>query len=90
MVADHTAVNDKALALVKKLGVTPEPNATSTALSDGAKKKLMDFVKLSGQDFDRAYVANEVAFHNTVNGALRNTLIPKQRIPNSRTCWKPV
>jgi len=30
MVKDHTAVNDKALALVKKLGVTPEDNARQT------------------------------------------------------------
>ena len=29
MVRDHTAVNDKALALVKKLNVTPEDNDTS-------------------------------------------------------------
>lgn len=76
MVADHTAVNDKALALVKKLGVTPEPNPTSTALSDAAKKKLADFGKLSGAAFDREYVDNEVAYHKTVNGALKNTLIP--------------
>ena len=32
MVRDHTAVNDKALALVKKLNVTPEDNDTSQAL----------------------------------------------------------
>jgi len=31
MVRDHTAVNDKALALVKKLHVTPEANATNMA-----------------------------------------------------------
>jgi putative membrane protein len=29
MVRDHKAVNDQALALVAKLGVTPEDNATS-------------------------------------------------------------
>ena len=29
MVKDHTAVNDQALALVKKLNVTPEDNETS-------------------------------------------------------------
>ena len=36
MVRDHEAVNDKALALVKKLGVTPEDNPTSKSLSDAA------------------------------------------------------
>ena len=32
MLRDHEAVNEKALALVKKLKVTPEANATSEAL----------------------------------------------------------
>ena len=32
MVRDHTAVNKQALALVKKLKVTPEDNDTSKAL----------------------------------------------------------
>ena len=31
MVRDHKAVNDQALALVKKLGVTPQDNPTSQA-----------------------------------------------------------
>lgn len=76
MVRDHKAVNDKALALVKKLKVTPEDNATSQALSKGAKDELAKLSKLSGAAFDRAYADNEVAYHKTVNGALAKTLIP--------------
>ncbi len=33
MVRDHQAVNDKALALVKKLHVTPQDNPTSQGLT---------------------------------------------------------
>jgi putative membrane protein len=76
MVRDHQAVNDKALALVKKLNVTPEDNATSQALTKGAEAKQAELEKLSGAAFDRAYVENEVAYHKTVNGALKDTLIP--------------
>ena len=76
MVRDHKAVNDQALALVKKLGVTPEENPTSTALSEQAKATLARLDALSGAEYDRAYVDNEVAYHRTVNGALRDTLIP--------------
>src|SRR4051794_31137160 len=36
MVRDHKAVNDQALALVKKLGVTPAANPTSASLSAAA------------------------------------------------------
>jgi putative membrane protein len=76
MVRDHTAVNEKAMALVKKLGVIPQDNPTSQALSKDAAAKLTAFAKLRGADFDKAYLANEVAFHKTVNGALSSTLIP--------------
>jgi putative membrane protein len=76
MQRDHTAVNDQALALVKKLGVTPEDNATSQALSKGAAEELKKLSALKGDAFDKAYVDNEVAYHKTVNGALSGTLIP--------------
>jgi putative membrane protein len=76
MVRDHKAVNDKALALVKKLGVTPEDNDTSKGLVKQSQEKQAELAKLSGAAFDKAYVDNEVAFHKTVNGALEATLIP--------------
>jgi putative membrane protein len=76
MVRDHEAVNGQAIALVKKLGVAPEANPISAALSEGAAARLSDLDRLDGAAFDRAYAANEVAFHGTVNGALRSTLIP--------------
>jgi putative membrane protein len=76
MVKDHTAVNDKALALVKKLKVTPEDNDTSKGLVKQANDKQAELAKLSGKAFDKAYIDNEVAYHKTVNDALANTLIP--------------
>lgn len=76
MVRDHTAVNEQALALVKKLKVTPEDNDTSRSLTKQAAAKLTELAKLKGAEFDKAYVANEVAYHKTVNGALESLLIP--------------
>ena len=76
MVRDHKAVNVQALALVKKLGVTPQANPTSTSLSNAAAAKLKQLARLRGRAFDRAYMQNEVAYHRTVNGALKTTLIP--------------
>ena len=69
-------MNDKALALVKKLKVTPADNATSQALAKQAKETETKLAGLDGAAFDKAYAANEVAFHRTVNGALKDTLIP--------------
>ncbi len=76
MVTDHTAVNDMALALVKKLGVTPEDNATSKDLTAQADAKVAELAKLSGAEFDKAYVANEIAYHKAVNSAVADVLIP--------------
>jgi len=76
MVRDHQAVNDQALALVKKLHVTPAANGTSSALSSQADATLKRLAALDGAAFDRAYVDNEIAYHKTVNGALESQLIP--------------
>jgi putative membrane protein len=81
MVRDHTAVNDQALALVKKLGVTPQDNPTSQGLTKDATAKRTALAALSGRAFDKAYIDAEVAFHKTVNGALSGTLIPNARNP---------
>jgi putative membrane protein len=76
MVRDHEAVNKQALALVKKLNVTPQDNDTSKALAKQASDKRAALEKLSGAAFDKAYAENEAAYHKTVNGALQSTLIP--------------
>jgi putative membrane protein len=76
MVIDHTGVNEQASALVGKLEVTPKPNATSEGLSKGGDEHLAKLRGLSGATFDKAYVANEVTYHQTVIDALDKTLIP--------------
>lgn len=85
MVRDHSAVNAKALALVKKLHVTPEPNPTSAALTKQADATLARLAKLKGAAFDRAYLDNEIAYHKTVNGALESTLIPSAQNPQLKS-----
>ncbi|ANL69625.1 hypothetical protein AMC82_PD00666 (plasmid) [Rhizobium phaseoli] len=76
MERDHKAVNDQALALVKKLKVTPEDNKISQSLSAQASKELKTLEALDGAAFDKAYVENEVAYHKSVNSALSTVLIP--------------
>ena len=69
-------MNDQALALVKKLNVTPEDNDTSKALVKQAQAKRAELEKLNGAAFDKAYADNEVAYHQEVNKALETDLIP--------------
>ena len=79
MVTDHSGVNQQASALVKKLGVTPMDNATSKSLKDGGKANMDKLAKLSGAQFDKAYVEHEVAYHQAVLDTIDKTLVPNAR-----------
>ena len=79
MINDHTAVNKSAVDLVTRLGVTPEESETSRGLTASGEKTLARLGALSGEEFDRAYIANEVAYHKLVIGAVDKTLIPNAK-----------
>jgi len=76
MIADHGSVTDQAVALAKKLKITPEDNPTSKSLKDAQDTSRKRLASLSGAAFDKAYANNEAAYHKVVDGALRDTLIP--------------
>ena len=76
MITDHTGVNKQAVALVTKLKVTPEDNATSQSLAAGGTDNLKNLRSLNGTAFDKAYVDHEVAYHQQVIEAIDKTLIP--------------
>jgi putative membrane protein len=76
MITDHTGVNKAATELVHKLGVKPEPNATSANLKQGGDANVANLKKLTGAAFDKAYVDHEVEYHQAVIDALDKTLVP--------------
>ena len=76
MIADHGSVTDQAVALAKKLKITPEDNPTSKSLKDAQDANRTKLDALNGADFDKAYADNEAAYHKVVDDALSNTLIP--------------
>lgn len=79
MVTDHTGVNKAASDLVKKLNVKPEENPTSQSLKDGGKKTLAKLKGLKGAAFDKAYIDNEVTYHESVLNAMDTVLIPNAK-----------
>ena len=76
MIADHGSVTNQAVALAKKLKITPEDNPTSKSLKDAQDANRTKLDALTGAAFDKAYVDNEAAYHKIVDDALSNTLIP--------------
>ena len=76
MIDDHTAVNKQAVALATKLGVTPEDNDVNRSLRTSADAATASLQGMTGAAFDKAYIDNEVTYHQTVLDALDKTLIP--------------
>lgn len=74
---DHTAVIGMAVKLAGKLGVTPKMNSVTQSLLDGAQKTTKKLNGLSGKEFEKAYVDNEVEYHKAVINAVENVLIPQ-------------
>ena len=79
MVTDHSGVNKAATELVTRLKVKPEENPTSSALKKSGDDTLKRLKGLNGAQFDKAYVDNEVTYHQTVLDAIDKTLIPSAK-----------
>ena len=85
MIRDHNAVNKQATDLVTRLNVTPETNPTSQSLVDGGRANVESLKTKTGAEFDKAYIANEVAYHQAVLDAIDNTLIPNAQNAELKT-----
>lgn len=79
MIRDHTAVNNKALALVQKLQITPQDNAMSQQLNQQARQIREELSQLRGEELAKRYAANELGYHQTVNNVVENTFIPNAK-----------
>ncbi|WP_026076226.1 DUF4142 domain-containing protein [Noviherbaspirillum massiliense] len=79
MVTDHTGSNKQASALAKKLDLKPEDSDTSKSLKKAGKANIDKLKGLKGKDFDKAYVQNEVTYHQTVLDAIDQTLLPNAK-----------
>lgn len=77
MIKDHNAVINQAVALVKKLSVTPKSNEVSQSLEKQAADMLKTLKAASAKDFDKVYIDNEVKYHEAVIGAVKSLLIPE-------------
>jgi putative membrane protein len=72
---DHKSVRQQGRDLAKKLSVTPTP-PKPFALAEAHAKAMAELRSKSGAEFDKAYVAHEVNFHQAVLDAVQSTLLP--------------
>lgn len=66
MMRDHHALRASGDSLAKKLGVTAEAPAGDTHAADVQKTMSMLNSAAKGKDFDKAYIDNEVIYHQAV------------------------
>jgi putative membrane protein len=90
MITDHMAANRAASNLVARLGLTPRENEASQALQEAGKRSLDALRQLTGAEFDGAYLAHEVAFHEEVIATLDDVLIPRTKNPELASLLRKV
>lgn len=77
---DHQAVRQQGRDLAKQLAVTPTP-PKDFALARQHAEAIKELRSKSGAEFDRAYVAHEITYHQAVLDAVTGTLLPAIKNP---------
>ena len=79
MITDHSAVQKSMRDLAAKLNMFPVDSQTSNSLRKQAQQTMLKLHRLKGKEFDKAYIDNEVAYHQRVITATKTVLIPNAR-----------
>lgn len=72
---DHEMVQQSWRDMARKLGLLPTPPQHDTSAEKLAESVAMLQSK-SGAEFDKVYLRHELAFHQSVIDAVKNTLLP--------------
>jgi putative membrane protein len=82
MLKDHTAADDKGMAIAKQENLTPAPSATSTSI-DGDVQSATGMLRAeNGVAFDRGYVDTQVKEHQAVLDVIDQKLLPSAKDPD--------
>jgi putative membrane protein len=81
MVTDHAALNQQADELASRLGQVPEESETSKQLRENGDQALERRRSMAGDDFDRTYLDDEIAFHQALLKTIDEVLLPNADSP---------
>jgi putative membrane protein len=81
MVTDHAALNQQTDDLASRLELVPEESETSKQLRENGDRALERRQSLAGDDFDRTYLDDEIAFHQALLGTIDEVLLPNADHP---------
>jgi putative membrane protein len=84
MVNAHRQMQGRENALFQRLQITPSPNPVSQQLRSDAQTRLSNLQSMRGNDFDQAYLADEVREHNN-HLELLDRAIPNVKNPDLKS-----
>jgi len=76
---DHRAVRLAAAELAKSMGIAESIPASRQEDMLAHDRAMADLAKLTGREFDRAYLLHEIAFHEAAIKALKTILLPSAK-----------
>jgi putative membrane protein len=93
MTTDHTMLTETLTRLIKRLDITPREDDVSRLLREQSNERRDSLRALVGPEFDSAYVANEVRYHQEILTAIDRVFLPSAQHPALRdyvTTLRPV
>ena len=85
MVTMHTAASNRMSALARRLRISPLEGAESRSLTREAAATQAQLARLTGDEYDRAYLSAQITEHEHLLQMLDRTLIPSARTAELRT-----
>lgn len=79
MVKAHSKNNKKSVKLATKIGLSPSENEKSSMMQQENDAAMASLKDLSGAEFDKAYIENQITTHQKVLTEFDNTLIPSAK-----------
>lgn len=77
MIKDHTKNTKEAARLAKKMNLKADGNEISKSLKAGSMATMASLKNLSGNEFNQAYIDQQLKMHQTTLDTINNSLLPK-------------
>lgn len=84
IIADHQNMDRQTMSLAGVPDIQPQENALSRSLRSQSKKTEEKLNKLSGSEFDHAYLEEQAKLHQQAIDTVQNELLPAAKSPQLR------
>lgn len=88
MIKDHEEMDHQNRQIALKNNIIPDESVASRSMMTSASDERSSLETLQGEDFDKAYINQQVATHITVLHDIDNTLLPNAKTPEMQAMLK--